>query len=279
VIGAHSELSRSRNTLIQALRVLGAYRPDAIVVVGAQAVYLRTDMTGLPFPPFTRDADLALDPRILAREPPLREVLRAAGYTRRDEQPGLYWAPGGGQDDGARVDLLVPEEFAMPGGRRDARLPGDNRGVARRTRGLEATLYDRDFLSIRAVDDATNSVDAFVAGPAALIIAKAQKIVERQFDSPERVKTKDVTDVFALLRAHEPAELEARFRSLANQPEIAESVADGIAAVREVFGGGRGRSLFMQAVSAVRDRRMFIASYEALTHELLAVLSAAEAGR
>lgn len=271
--GENSELSKSRKALVRAMRDLARYRRDALVVVGAQAVYLRTEAVQLPFPPFTRDADVALDPRILEREPSLREWLIAAGYTRRDEQPGLYWAPGGQGDDGVRIDLLVPEEFATRGGRRDARLPGDNRGVARRTRGLEASLYDRDPMPIADPDDVAISVESFVAGPAALIIAKAEKIAERQSDSPERVKTKDVTDVFALLRAHEPAELQARFRHLANQPEIAAPFAAGIGAVQRVFGGPYGRALFVDALAEIRDRAELLASYEALTAELITVIA------
>lgn len=224
------------------MRDLGRYRRDALVVVGAQAVYLRTAGLDLPFPPFTRDA--------------------------------VYWAPGSDGEDSARIDLLVPEDFAARGGRRDARLPGKNRGVARRTRGLEASLHDRDLIPIRDPDDASISVAAFVAGPAALIIAKAQKIAERQSGAPERVKTKDVTDVFALLRAHEPAELETRFRHLANEPEITVPFAAGIRAVQRVFGGPYGRALFVDALGETRDRAELLASYEALAGELIAVIAA-----
>jgi hypothetical protein len=273
VIGAHREVTQARRTLIQVLRDLRQYRRDAIIVVGAQAVYLRTQSVSLPFALFTRDADLALDPRILDREPPLRITLAVAGYTPRDRQPGLYWAPGREEHDGAQVDLLVQEDFASPGGRRDARLPGDNRNVARRVRGLEASLYDRDLLQIRDFDDPSAGIEALVAGPAALILAKAQKIVERDSGTPERVKPKDVADVFALLRAHEPGELERRFGMLAVQPEIAGALAAGVSAVQEVFGKARGRALFADTLSGIAERAELLASYEALTRELLTIVT------
>jgi hypothetical protein len=272
-LGVRNDYVRARRTLIATLRHLDIYRKDAIVVVGAQAVYLRTQTATLPFAPFTLDSDLAIDPRVLEREPPIRHTLARLGYTRRDGQPGLYWAPESNGEDGAQVDVLVPEEFASGHSRRDANLPGDNAGAARRTPGLEPALYDRDILRIAELDDACSGIEAFVAGPAAMIVAKARKVFERDSAAPHRVKAKDVTDVFALLRAHEPDDLARRFERLARAPEIHDSLALGLAAVRAVFGGVRGHALFLQALEESDERAELLESYGILTDELIAVVN------
>ena len=67
----------ARKVLLDALDALGPHR-DAIVLVGAQAVYLRVGEADLAVAPFTTDGDLALDPAVLAEIPPLEKALRAA---------------------------------------------------------------------------------------------------------------------------------------------------------------------------------------------------------
>jgi hypothetical protein len=276
MLGVRREFVRARRTLITVLRHLAVYREDAIVVAGAQAVYIRTAAEAFPFTPFTFDSDIVLDPRVLDPEPPVGSILASLGYVHRAEQPGLYWAPGSDRTDGCQVDLLVPERFAAGRSRRDANLPGANRRAARRTRGLEATLYDRERRRIDDLEDPTISAEALVAGPAALIVAKAQKIAERSSTAPDRVKVKDVTDVFGLLRAHEPEDLRARFSKLARVDAIREPFLGDLAAIRDVFGGQRGRMLFADAIREMPGRDELFAAYLALTGELLGVLPAFE---
>jgi hypothetical protein len=272
MLGVRREFLRARRTLITVLRHLAVYREDAIVVAGAQAVYIRTAAEVLPFAPFTFDSDIVLDPRVLDPEPPVAAILASLGYVHRDEQPGLYWAPDSDRADGCQVDLLVPERFAAGRSRRDANLPGENRRAARRTRGLEATLFDRERCRIDDLEDPSMSAEALVAGPAALIVAKAQKIAERSSTSPDRVKVKDVTDVFGLLRAHEPDDLRRRFSMLAHVDAIREPFLSDVAAIRDVFGGQRGRALFAEAIREMPGRDELFAAYVALTGELLGVL-------
>lgn len=265
----------ARENLIRVLRTLRAYRRDSVVVVGAQAVYLRThEITMTPFLPFTLDSDLAIDPRILETTPPIRQTLIDAGYQHRHGDPGLYWAPGSSDDqplNGAQVDVLVPEEFATGKGRRDAGIPGNNRHAARRVDGLEATLYDRDLMAINMLDETEGGVEAFVAGPAALIIAKAVKIAERGGD---RLKAKDASDVFLLLRSFDADELERRFTMLASIDEIHDSLRRGIAAVRDVLtDGSRGRELFAAALGDNTRRAELLDAYRSLTQELAAVIA------
>lgn len=264
----------ARRNLIQALEALGDYTREAVVVVGAQAVYLQThEIDVAPFLPFTLDSDIAVDPRILESTPPIRETLENHGYSHREGQPGLYWAPGSSDEqplDGAAVDILVPEEFASGRGRRDAGLPGDNRGAARRTPGLEAALYDKDLLQIGDLADPSRILEAYVAGPAALLVAKAQKIVERGDD---RLKAKDASDAFLLLRAFDVDELARRFAALSGIDDIRGPLARGIDAIREVFvDGARGRRLFAEALGDDLDRQELLDAYGFLTQDLKGAL-------
>src|SRR5689334_6648825 len=80
----------ARRVLLDALEALVNHR-QAIIVVGAQAVYLRTgpsSATGIA--PFTTDADIAIDPRILAEKPALEQVLGDAGFTRDSSRVGTW---------------------------------------------------------------------------------------------------------------------------------------------------------------------------------------------
>jgi hypothetical protein len=270
VIGARDGYGVARRNLIRALRALGGYRRDAVVVVGAQAVYIQTrESDPAPFLPFTRDTDIVVDPRILETVPPIHQTLLDHGYRHRRNDPGLYWAPGSSDEqplDGAAVDILVPEEFAVGKSRRDARIPGDNERAARRVRGLEAALYDKDIVRVEPPDDGEAGVDAFVAGPAALITAKAQKIAER---GGERLKAKDASDVFLLLRSFEVAELQQRFALLAAVQEIGVPLRQSIEAVRDIFvAGTRGRTLFSAAVGNDPRRPELLDAFRSLTREL-----------
>ncbi len=274
MLGAPKGYGIARSNLVRALKALRAYRSDAIVVVGAQAIYLQSQADDLPFSPFTLDSDIAVDPRILEEVPPIRETLELNGYQHRDGQPGLYWASGSDDEnsiDGAAVDILVPEEFAIGRGRRDARLPGHNRGAARRTRGLEAALYDKDVREIVDFSDVSNTAHAYVAGPAALLIAKAEKIADR---GEERLKAKDASDVYVLLRAYDVNELKTRFVKLATHADLNNAFDRGIAALRNVFTeGGRGRELFVAAIDRYPERDELLESYRFLIEDLRSAIA------
>jgi hypothetical protein len=67
----------ARQVLLDALGALGEHR-EAIVLVGAQAVYLRVGEADLAVAPFTTDGDLAIDPGALAKIPPLEKALTSS---------------------------------------------------------------------------------------------------------------------------------------------------------------------------------------------------------
>jgi hypothetical protein len=69
----------ARRVLLDALEALGEHR-EATILVGAQAIYLHTGDADLGVAEYTTDADLALDPDLLAKVPPLEQALEAAGF-------------------------------------------------------------------------------------------------------------------------------------------------------------------------------------------------------
>ena len=58
----------ARRVLLDGLQALGAHR-EAIILVGAQAIYLHTGDAELAVAPFTTDSDLVLDPTRLQPHP------------------------------------------------------------------------------------------------------------------------------------------------------------------------------------------------------------------
>src|SRR6059036_908845 len=125
----------ARRVLLDALEALGFYR-ESVVLVGAQAIYVHVGEADIAVAPYTTDVDLAIDPSRVAAEPLLADALSAAGFRPDPIQPG-QWTSG----DDVRVDPMVPESLAGSG-RRGADLGPHRRRVARRARGLEASLVD-----------------------------------------------------------------------------------------------------------------------------------------
>jgi hypothetical protein len=189
---------RTRAALLDALEALEG-QLDALIVIGAQALYMHAGEADVAIPPETKDADLSVDRERLQDEPLLDEALAAAGFHRDLEhpQPGGWFNP-----DGIPVDLMIAEAMAGPGARerRGARVPPHGRGSMRRARGFEASIVDNDRVEIGAMGDSGDkrSFQARVAGPGALLVAKLHKIGERS-ENPTRLQDKDAHDLYRLL--------------------------------------------------------------------------------
>ena len=98
------------------------------------------------------------------------------------EQPGMWfeYREIGGTKVKVPVDLIVPTEAAPPGGNRGARLKGHSKMGARKIPGLEASLLDHQSMTVGSLADGDDrSFDIAVAGPVALLIAKAFKLHDR----------------------------------------------------------------------------------------------------
>lgn len=97
------EYVAARRVLLDALEALGPHR-KAVVLVGAQAIYLHVGEGDLAVSPYTTDGDLAIDPRALNDEPALGAILEAAGF-ELTVRPGT-WSFKQGSDRLARADVL-----------------------------------------------------------------------------------------------------------------------------------------------------------------------------
>ena len=171
----------ARRVLLDALEALAA-QLDAITLVGAQAVHLRSGGGELTAPSYTSDADLGIDPTVLDDEPLLEQLMTSAGFTQ-GPNPGHWRRPErvGSQVEDIVVDLMVADTFSGPGSRRSGVIPPHSRDATRRTPGLEPAAVDYDVLPVPSLEPEADPrvIDVRVAGPAALLVAKACKLGER----------------------------------------------------------------------------------------------------
>lgn len=214
---------RSRAALLDAIEALHEHR-KSVIVIGAQAVYLRTAATQVAIAEATKDSDLALDPRSLSDDPRIEAAMIDAGFKRDPDkqQPGAWLS-----EDQIPVDLMVPERLAGSGGKqsRGARIPPHHKHATRRAKGLEAALIDNSSLQITSLDpDDTRRYDVLVAGPAALIIAKLHKIGERA-EAPGRLVDKDAHDLYRILIATTTEHLASSFTMLRSD-DLADAVTE-----------------------------------------------------
>jgi hypothetical protein len=235
-----------------------------VVLVGAQAIYLRVGAGDMAVAPFTTDGDLALNPAVLDDEPILAEALRAAGFD-------LAVKPGTWSLADVQIDLLVPSSLGGPG-RRSARLGPHGTEVARKAKGLEAALVEHSMIRLTALEAGdTREFEVAVAGLAALLIAKLHKLAERE-STPERWAPKDGLDVLRILRG-------------ADLPQVANTLvgleADAIAGavtgearvyLERLFASrrGHGSAMAVRASAGLEDAATIAASCETLAKSLLA---------
>ena len=256
----------ARAALLDATEALGIHL-DAVVLVGAQAIYLHAGNADLAVAEYTTDADFAISPVELAGTPLLQDLLEGAGFTPR-EHPGAWTSPAG-----VYVDLMVPEALAGSGSR-GARLGPHGKRAARRAKGLEGALIDRDKRTIGAFDPADRrQVRMWVAGPAALLVAKIHKIAER-VDASDRVRDKDALDILRLLRAVDTSVLAGRLRPLLVH-ELTRSVAEeAVDLLGPLFAESRsdGVEMAVRAAGAGEDSATIAASLIALVADLRSIL-------
>lgn len=257
----------ARRGLLDALDALGPHR-ESVVLVGAQAVYLRLGPPQIAVPEYTTDADIGLDPRSLKELPPLDELLRGTGF-RPGEDLGSWISA-----SGVEVDFLVPERLGG-GGRRGARLRGHGKRIARKVRGLEATVLDYEERLIASLepDRDPRTFRIRVAGPAALLVAKLHKIMERA-EEPKRSENKDALDVLRILQAVPTSLLADRFRRFLDDEIAATVTREGIGYLKELFAKSAGKGAQMAALAAVplENPDTILASCASLATDLLAEL-------
>jgi hypothetical protein len=263
-------LVTARAALLDALEALEEQR-DAVTVVGAQAVYLRTGGADVALAEATKDSDLAIDPRELRSDPRIEVAMERAGFYPNpfSNQPGAWNNPAG-----IPVDLMVPEDLAGPGGRnaRAARIPPHDKRSTRRARGLEATIVDHPLMTIAALDPADRrSYEAQVAGPAALIVAKLHKIGERE-NTPTRLVNKDAHDLYRILRAVSTEELVAALERLLHNDSSRKATEEAMLFLERLFSTGPealGSVMAGQAEEGIGDPTVVAASASYLAADVL----------
>lgn len=257
---------RARAALLDAAEALEAHR-GALVLVGAQAVYLHTGDADPAVAAYTTDADFTVAPADLADAPLIADLLGARGFTPRGH-PGGWLSP-----DGIYLDLMVPEDLAGPG-TRGARLGPHGKRAARRAKGLEGALIDRERFTIGALDpDDRRTVEMWVAGPGALLVAKVHKIGER-VSNQDRVRDKDALDVLRLLRSIETEQLSDRLSMLRGNGLSAAVTAEAVGLLPDLFGRAEsaGVAMAIRAAGPGEDPATIAGSVIALIEDLLANL-------
>jgi hypothetical protein len=241
------EYVEARRVLLDALEALAPHAP-ALVIAGAQAIYLRVGDGDLAVAPYTTDGDITVDPRSLAPDPTIEAAMTAAGFAPMLQggslEPGIWVAKALINDREVLipVDLIVPEGFAPPGGRRGARLGPHGNKAARRAIGLEAALVDNGPITVSALDPADGrSALVAVAGEAALMVAKAHKLHDRLASGrPDRSKDKDAGDVVRMMRVAPAKTVGATMAELSQHPIAGAPTIDAMTWLDELF-GRRGR--------------------------------------
>jgi hypothetical protein len=229
-------LVQARSALLDALEALSEHR-DAVIVIGAQAIYLHTGNALVALAEATKDSDLAVDPRRLDDDPLLEEAMTRAGFYLNpfSAQPGAWMNAAG-----IPVDLMVPEALAGTGTKntRGARIPPHDKSATRRARGLEAAVIDNSFMTISALDASdSRRYSARVAGPAALLVAKIHKIAERA-DTPHRLNDKDAHDIYRLLVAIDTVSIAATLNMLMGDPVSGPATGYALEQLEVLFAAG-----------------------------------------
>lgn len=230
-------LIESRNYLLNALDAL-SNQSQALTVIGAQAVHERSSALKLQSTS-TTDGDLAVSPELFADCPTVADALRKAGYCQRSQdRPGIWVS---NDRDNDSVDLLVPETFAG-NGRRAARTRSDHgRNAIGRAAGIELATFDRDQIELASFDLSRSGRTAWVAGTAALLVAKSYKLIERinarDAGKPNRVKPKDAGDIVRLMLSSDPGVVGDTIRKFADDhAAVAQTARTGRAYLVRLFG-------------------------------------------
>jgi hypothetical protein len=271
------EYVEARRVLLDALDALRAHL-GAVVLVGAQAVYLRTEGRMAGYQPFTTDADVVLDPTLLGSIPPLGDAMRDAGFVLTDE-PGIWEArftrPGFDDEIVVPVDLIVPEELAPKAGRRAARLPGEHgKTTARKSPGLAGAVVDNSSVELAALEPTDRRlVSVNVAGYGAMLVAKLHKLGDR-LATPDRLDAKDAGDVYRLFDAVSAEDMAVTFRTLLDDARSAATTTKALAYLDELFRAtsSPGVALAVDALQTILPAPTVSAVLTAFSNELADLL-------
>jgi hypothetical protein len=258
----------ARRVLLDMLEALAEHR-EAVILVGAQAIYLHTGDGDLATGLYTSDGDLAIDPGRLGPIPILEQALEGAGFRRAQASDAIGTWVGYG---GVQIDLMVPAGAAPSGsGRRSAALGPHGNRAARTARGLEAALLDHRLLLLSSLEpEDDRQLEIKVAGPSALLVAKLHKIADSRH-SPRRQDDKDAFDVYRLLQAIPTAQLCETIIALLRDDLSAEVTRAALTHLQGLFGDldGEGCQMARRATDLLDDPDTVAASCVALAQDLI----------
>ena len=202
--------------------------------------------------PYTVDADLAIDCDRLGPDPRLEQAMTAAGFTRdildRQPQPGTWFRPLRIQDRTVPVPVDLLAAQSLTAGRRGARLPPHDDSAVRRVPGIELALGDHDVIRVASLEPDLDhrSMDVRVAGPAALLVAKAYKIRDRAASpNPARLNDKDAADVYRLITTADAYQVAATLTRLRSEPRLGPTAAEGVNLLNDLFAAPRAIGVVM----------------------------------
>lgn len=272
--GEPSPLYRAtRRALLDALDAL-AGQLDAVILIGAQAVFLHAGDVDEAIATETKDADLAVNPELLAASPLIEEAMQAAGFAldARHPQPGTWLS-------GSRipVDLLIPDAVSGRTGRgRSGRIKPHSNMSTRRVRGIEGALVDHAPMIIPALDaDDEREHQLNVAGPMALLVAKLHKVADREAEGA-RQRPRDAHDVYRLLREVDLDVFAAGYARLAAADVSRPVTQEAVAALDRLFSApdSPGSAQVADAVTGlVEDPQDLAVRCAILTGQLLRAIS------
>ena len=256
----------ARRVLLDGLEALNPHI-EALIVVGAQAVYEHTGASTLSVAELTTDADVVIAPQLLAEAPEIAQLLLSRDFEFQGD-PGKWMTA-----DQVQFDLLVPAGVGGAG-RRGARLAGHDKRAARQTKGLEGALVDNEVRELGALDPMdARTFRVAVAGPAALLVAKVHKIAER-VEAPDRLVDKDALDILRLLRTVPTDGLAmglARLRTTkVSQTVTTEAIELGSELLADT--NAAGVAMAVRAAGPAEDAEAIAASVVALWGDLVRTL-------
>lgn len=148
---------------------------------------------------------------------------------------------------------------------------GHGNTAARKCAGVEGAVVDHDLLEIAALDHAdTRRVPVNVAGPAALLVAKAHKLGER-LDTPHRLVAKDAGDVYRLVEATPLAEMDRLMHVLRADARSADATSLAIDYLQKLFATPRspGVRLAVAALAVAADEATVTTTITGYVQDLL----------
>ncbi|MGH3117884.1 MAG: GSU2403 family nucleotidyltransferase fold protein [Gaiellales bacterium] len=268
--GADNLIVEARAALLDAVAALEAHK-ESVILIGAQAIYLRTGSAAFALAEATKDSDFAIDPRKLGEDPRLEEAMTSAGFILNpvSQQPGAWMSP-----NGIPVDLMVPEHLAGSGSRRGVRVPPHGKHAARRATGLEAAIIDHSPMTVESLDGDGRNATVNVAGPAALLVAKMHKLGER-VDTPDRLNDKDAHDIYRLLVATETRYLAETVRRLLEDELSQAATEQALTYLGRLFASPEalGSTMAGRAEEGVGQPATVSASVSLLSQDLLSALA------